>query len=363
MKTKTPLAAAALAAAMVLTACGGSPTAGVGGPEVDAHAKEVYDEINGLSGKERTDELVEMAEKEGKLVLYTSNTDMDSLVEAFEKKYDVEVEPTRGNSETVLQRLTTEGNSGKVRTDLVETNSGELNILAEEGFLYDYRSEYRDAVREEGQLDGWTADRFNAFVVGWNTEKVDSSEIPDEIADFADPKWDGKVALEIGDVDWFAAVSGYYLDQGKTQEDVDKMWKDIAANASVEKGHSTMGDMLAAGKLHVVLSSYSHTIDGLVGEDNAPLAWRNGEKYVAPVVTRPNGVGLMATAEHPAAALLFTDFLLSEGQPFIAADFRSTSVPQEGDPLEGVETIPVPEDEMLDDYEKWDRAYRQLVGG
>jgi len=362
MKTKTPLVAA-VAATLLLAGCGGSPTAGASGPEVDDHAKEVYDQINGLSGQERTDKLVEMAEEEGTLTLYTSNTDMDSLVEAFEKEYDVEVEPTRGNSETVLQRLMTEGNSGKLNVDLVETNSGELNILAQEGFLYDYESEYRDAVRKEGQVDGWTADRFNAFVVGWNTQKVDSAEIPDEIADFADPKWKGRVALEIGDVDWFAAVSQYYLDQGKSQDEVDQMWKDIAANASVEKGHSTMGDMLAAGKLHVVLSSYSHTIDGLVGEDHAPLAWRHEGQYVAPVVTRPNGAGVMAAAKHPAAAMLFMDFLLTEGQDYIAEDFRAGSVPTANDPLKGVETIPVPEGEMLDNYEAWDSEYRKLVGG
>ena len=141
------------------------------------------------------------------------------------------------------------------------------------------------------------------------------------------------------------------------------MWKDIAANASVRRGHRTMGDMLAAGKLHVVLSSYSHTIDGLVGEEKAPLAWKRGEEYVAPVVTRPNGAGLLATAKHPAAALLFMDFLLIEGQQYIAEDFRSTALPLEGDPLEGVETIPVPEGEMLNNYDHWDTAYRDLVGG
>lgn len=65
--------------------------------------------------------------------------------------------------------------------------------------MYDYKSAYRDALRPEGQLDGRTVDRFNAFVVDWNTEKVASSEIPDDIPDFADPKWDGRVALEIGD--------------------------------------------------------------------------------------------------------------------------------------------------------------------
>ncbi|KQZ11745.1 hypothetical protein ASD19_00200 [Microbacterium sp. Root53] len=355
----------AAALALVLTGCGGAGVAAdaaAGGSEKTA-ATAIYDEINALEGQERHDRLVELAEEEGRLNLYTSNTDMDSIVEAFEAEYDIDVQPTRGNSETVLQKLVAEGRSGQTSVDLVETNSGELNILHQQGFFYEYESEYRDAVREEGQMDGWTADRFNAFVVGWNTDSVDPAELPAEIKDFADPKWKGLITLEIGDVDWYAAVTQYYLDQGMSQEEVDAMWEGIAANASVEKGHSAMGDLLAAGKLKITLSIYQHTIDGAAAEDGAPVAWQDGDKHVTPVVIRPNGAGLMAGAQHPAAAMLFMDFLLTKGQEAIVSDYRVGSVESAEDSLAGIETISVPEDEMLDNLEYWDEKYRALVGG
>jgi iron(III) transport system substrate-binding protein len=357
--------AGATALVLALTGCGGAGAAAGGGAKATeaTEAAAVYDEINALSGQERHDRLVKLAEEEGQLNLYTSNTDMDSIVKNFEAKYDINVEATRGNSETVLQKLITEAKSGQTSVDIVETNSGELNVMQQQGFFYDYESEYRDAVREDGQMDGWTADRFNAFVVGWNTDSVDPSELPAEIKDFADPKWDGRITLEIGDVDWFAAVSKYYLAQGMTQEEVDEMWEGIAANASVEKGHSAMGDLLSAGKLQITLSIYQHTVDGAAGENGAPVAWQDGDKHVGPVVTRPNGAGLMADAQNPAAAILFMDFLLTEGQETIVSDYRVGSVEQADDLLEGIETIPVPEDEMLNNLDYWDGKYRALVGG
>ena len=362
---KTILSLAGVTAlAVALSGCGGAAAGSAAGGEKVADAAAVYDEINGLSGQERQDRLVELAEEEGELNLYTSNSDMESVIEDFEAKYSIKVKPTRGNSETVLQKLITEAKSGQTSTDLVETNSGEMNIMQQQGFFYDYEGEYRDAVREEGQLDGWTADRFNAFVVGWNTNSVDPSEIPAEIKDFADPKWEGRITLEIGDVDWFVAVSTYYLDQGMTQEEVDLMWEGIAANASVEKGHSAMGDLLAAGKLEVTLSIYQHTVDKAANKTGAPVAWRDGDKYVGPVILRPNGAGLMAGARNPASAILFMDFLLTDGQEAIFDAFRIGSVGQsEGDLLEGVETVPVPEDEMMNNLDYWDSKYRDLVGG
>lgn len=362
---KTFLSLAGVTAlALALSGCGGAGAdSAAGGGAKAADATAVYDEINGLSGQERHDRLVELAEEEGQLNLYTSNTDMDSIIKGFEAEYDINVKPTRGNSETVLQKVITEAKSGQTRTDIVETNSGELNVMQQQGFFYDYESEYRDAVREDGQMDGWTADRFNAFVVGWNTDSVDPSELPTEIKDFADPKWDGRITLEIGDVDWFAAVSKHYLDQGLTQEEVDMMWESIAANASVEKGHSAMGDLLSAGKLQITLSIYQHTVDGAARENGAPVAWQDGDKHVGPVVIRPNGAGLMAGAQNPAAAILFMDFLLTEGQKVIIADDRIGSVEQADDLLEGIETIPVPEDEMTNNLDYWDSKYRALVGG
>lgn len=350
-----------LASALVLAGCGGTPAT----PDLpaDSDATAVYDTFNSMSGEERTDLLVEQAKEEGVLTIYTSNSDLEEVAEQFESTYGIKVESTRGNSETVIQKLMTEAQARSVEVDLVESNANEMMIMAENGLFSEYESEYRDALRDDARFDGWTADRFNAFVVGWNTDRVDASEIPDEIKDFADPKWKGRIAVEIGDVDWFAAVTLYYLDQGMTQAEVDEMWEGIAANATVEKGHSAMGELLAAGKLEITLTTYNHNIDRGVGKQGAPLAWNPDGHHVGPVPIRPNGAGVVATAEHPAAATLFMDFLLNEGQQTFVDEYRMGVLDSLENPLSGVDTIPIPLDEMIDNFDSWDDRYRDLFGG
>ena len=354
-------AAAVVVLAMPLASCGGTIEAG---PKGDSAAAQVYDEINGLTGQERTDRLVELAEAEGELTVYHSNTDLDALVDAFEETYDIDVSPTRAQSETVLQKVMTEAASGNFGVDVIENPYKENVIANQRGLFYDYESEYRDAVVEEARMDGWTANYFNVFVVGWNSDAVDAAEVPEEIKDFADPRWKGRISLEIGDVDWYAAVSRYYLEQGMSEQDVEAMWEAIAENASVEKGHSTMGDMLSAGKLQVALSIYQHTVDGAAVETGAPVKWNPEGHHVGPVVISPTGAGVVTSAPHPAAAMLFLDFMLGEeGQQLMADNFRVGSVPREDSPIAGVETIPMPLEIATEDFEYWDEKYRDLVGG
>jgi iron(III) transport system substrate-binding protein len=348
---------------VVLTACGSGSPAPAGGDakKVDSHAKEVFDQFNGLSGQERTDKLVKAAEEEGELSIYTSNQDIQDIVDAFSDKYDIDVNVYRGNSESVLQRVLQESKAGFAGVDLVETNSGELNILGKEGLFYPYDGELRDAVRPEGQKEWWTADRFNAFVVGWNTDDVKPEAAPKSLEDFADPSWKGRVSMEVGDVDWFSAMYKYYLEQGKTEAQVDEMFNAIAANSKIVKGHTVQGELLSAGQFSAGASLYSHTLDK--GADKGqPVTWRpEGGTPVQPVVIRPNGAGLVATAKHPAAAVLFMDFLLSDGQQNIADAFRIGSVPNEDDPLAGLTIVEVDEDEMLNNAKVWDEKYAALV--
>jgi iron(III) transport system substrate-binding protein len=360
--------AAAMATALLLAACGSSPTAGGGSgggndaaKEAAAKAQEVYDRINGLTGEERRKTLVELAEKEGKLSIYTSNTDMEDLVAGFEDKYDIDVSVYRGNSEAVLQRILQEQQANFFGNDFVDTNAGELNILNKEGMLYPYEGELRDKVRKEGQAEGWTASRFNVFVVGWNTNKVKPGQEPKSLEDLADPKWKGQVSMELSDVDWFAAMYKYYLDQGKSEEQVRELFKKIASNSKIARGHTTQGELLSAGQFGVTVSSYSHTIDK-AADKGAPVSWRPAAgPPVQPIVLRPNGVALMKTATNPAAAMLFADWELTEGQKILEAAFRIGSIPTRADPLTGLKVVAVPERELLDDAKKWDDLYSEII--
>ena len=362
MKKKALIVPAALLA-MALTACG-SPAA-TGGDDVvkiDKHAQEVFDKFNGMTGQERTDALVAAAQEEGELSVYTSNTDLDVIVDAFSDKYDIDVNVYRGNSESVLQRVLQESKAGFPGVDLIETNSGEMNILGQEGILYPYEGEIRDTVRPEGQKEFWTADRFNAFIVAVNTDKVKPEDMPTSLEDFADPKWAGQVSMELGDVDWFSAMWNYYLEQGKSEDEIRAMFDAIAKNSKIVKGHTVQAELLSAGEFSAGVSMYSHSTEDGTAEGR-PITWQLPGGPVEPIVIRPNGGGLVGTAKHPAAAVLFMDFLLTDGQQNIADEYRIGSVPGAEDKLAGLETIEVDEDEMLNNVEHWDELYAEIVQG
>src|SRR6266542_469788 len=319
---------------LALAGCGGSPTVSGGGArgaaasDVAKKAQQVYDKFNALKGQDRTTQLVAAAETEGSLSIYTSNTDIDKVVDGFKAKYPkIKVNVYRANSETVLQRLLQEQKAGFYGNDVFETNAGELNVAAQQGYLADYQSELRDKVREEGKRKDWTASRFNLFVIGWNTKLVKPGQEPRSLEELTDPKWNGR----------------------------------LAANAKVVKGHTVQGDLLAAGQFAVAVSAYSHTIDKLAA-DGAPVSWHPASGQPAqPLITRPNGVAMMLAAKHPAAAMLFVDFELTDSQAIFAKAHRIGSVPTANDPLAGMPTIQVPDDKLLAEGKKWDDLYTQIV--
>ena len=370
----TTRAAVAVAASVVLAACGGSPTAspsseGSGGTSREesdeaVKAKEVYDRINGLSGQERTDDLVACAEEEGQLNVYTSNTDMEDLIDVFSDEYDIEVNNYRAGSESVLQRLLQEDEAAYYGADIFETNALELGVASQEELLYPYESELRDSVLEAGrQNEDWTATRFNAFVIGWNTDKVKPGEEPASLEELADPKWKGRISMEVGYVDWFAAMHDYYVEeQGKSEDEFTDLMTRLASNSQIVKGHTVQGELLSAGQFDVIVSAYSHTIDKAANENGAPVAWipASGEP-VQPIITRPNGIGLVKTATNPCAAMLFVDFELTGGQEVFKEAFRVGSVETSDNPLAEYEIFPVPEEKFLEDSATWDAAYEEVV--
>ncbi len=359
--------ATAVAASLALAACGSSPTAD-SGPDEAAPAKaasdravDTFERFNALSGAQRTDELVTCAEKEGALSIYTSSSEMEALVEEFTDLYDIDVSFYDGDSESVLQRILQEQRAKFYGNDIAETNAGELNIMHQEGLLSPYEGELREKIREEARAEGWTGTRFNTFVVGWNTDLVKPGQEPKSFEELADPKWNGKLSMEIGDVDWFTTLYLHFIDKGKSEQEALELFKAIAANSKMTKGHTVQGELLSAGRFAVTLSSYSHTIDK-AADKGAPVAWKaaSGEP-VQPLVVRPNGIALMKTATNPCAALLFVDFELSGGQQVFEEGFRVGATPEAATVLDGLEVVPVPEDELLDNGKKWDDLYAEVT--
>jgi iron(III) transport system substrate-binding protein len=269
----------------------------------------------------------------------------------------------RAGSESVLQRLLQEDEASYYGADIFETNALELGVADQEGLLYPYEGELRDSVLEQGrQAEGWTATRFNAFVVGWNTDNVKPGEEPTSLEELAEPEWKGRISMEVGDVDWFTALHDYYVEeQGMSEDEYTDLMTRLASNSQVVKGHTVQGELLSAGQFDVGISLYSHTVDKAAA-GGAPVAWMpaSGEP-VQPIVSRPNGIGLVKTATNPCAALLFIDFELTGGQDVFKEAFRIGSIEGTDNPLSEFETYPVPEEKLLEDPDTWNKAYEDVV--
>jgi iron(III) transport system substrate-binding protein len=352
--------AVALGLTLALAACGGSPTASnTNAGQADAAAK--FQEYEALKGKERRDRLIQDAKAEGELTLYTSMTSdvAEAVTKAFTEQTGIKVSLYRAASETVLQRLMQEASANHPGADVVETNDREMSAVGTEGLAEPYTGERRDLVGEEGRFEDWTATRYNLFTPSWNTTKVPAGEQPKSWEDLANPKWNGQLAMELSDYDWYLTLYGYWQQQGKSDTEIDRLFAEMANGAKVVKGHTVMGELLSAGQFSVAASNYSYLVQR-AADKGAPVAY---QPFVQPVIARPQGAALLKTAVHPAAALLFVDWLLTEGQQVFVDLGLTPSIEPEGlkDPLEGLEVIPVDVDKLLNEQKQWSDRYSALL--
>jgi iron(III) transport system substrate-binding protein len=188
---------------------------------------------------------------------------------------------------------------------------------------------------------------------------VPAGDAPTSWESLADPKWDGALAMELNDYDWYLTLYEYWQKQGKSTADIDKLFADMANGAKVVKGHTVMGEMLSAGQYSVAASNYSYIVQKAI-DKGAPV---NYQPMVQPVIARAQGAAPLKSAPHPAAALLFQDWLLTEGQQVFVDEGLTPSIEPANlkDPLEGIEVIPVDVNQLLDKQKEWSERYDSLL--
>jgi iron(III) transport system substrate-binding protein len=353
--------------ALTATACGGGAADSGQVPAANGgDTKGAYAQIAALPKDQQRAKAEELAKKEGSLSLYTSMTQdvADAVAKKFQDRFGIKVTVFRGNSETVLQRVLQEAQADRLGADAVETNFLEMETLAKEGDLVDHSGAAVAKVKDAGRFPHWTATRFNIFLPAWNTNLIRPGDEPRSWEDLADPKYRGKLTLEISDSDWYENVTKYWLDHGRSQQQVDELWKKIVANAKAAKGHTTMMELLGAGQTPMDAMNYTY-ITERAKADGAPVAYRltDGTNPV-PAFARPNGVGTLKGAKHQAAAWLFYDWMLTDGQKVLVGLHLtpSTEVPGD-DSLKGLNLVQFDVPTLTRDSSEWDKKYDAQLRG
>jgi iron(III) transport system substrate-binding protein len=214
----------AVVVALALGACGKSVTSGsTGGGTAAGSADKVYQQLNSLPADQQRAKAIDMAKKEGTLELYTSLTDelVAPVKQNFEKQTGVKMNVFRASSETVLQRALQESSANRTGNDAIETNFNEMGVLSKQGVLVDYRGSAFASVPESGRFKGWLADRLNIMLPAWNTKLIKPGQEPRSWEDLADPRFKGKLTMELTDSDWYENVTKSWQRAGKTQAQID----------------------------------------------------------------------------------------------------------------------------------------------
>jgi iron(III) transport system substrate-binding protein len=310
------------------------------------------------TGADRAQKIVAAAQKEGAFTLYTSIAEKDiaPLIGPFEKKYGIKVKVWRAGSDKVLQRAVTETNGRRYDVDAIHISAPEMEALHMEKVLQPvatpgFTSLLPGTVPPHRE---WAATLLTVFVQAYNTNMIKKEDLPKRFEDLLQPKWKGKLGIEMEDFDWYAAtVTAMGEAKGA------KLFNDIvAANGiSVRKGHSLLTNMVGSGEVPLALTVYNYMPEA-ARKKGVPIGWFTMD----PVIARANGIGIARHAPHPNAALLFYDYMLSaEAQKILVSlDYVPTNATVDS-PLKGLKLTVIDPAVTLTQMDKWNKAYDEVV--
>jgi iron(III) transport system substrate-binding protein len=331
-------------------------------PAAAQSAPSTLAEIATYSAPERTARLIAGAKKEGEVDVYTSETvdDEAALSEAFQKKYGLRLKLWRGSANDILQRTVLEARGGRFAVDAIETGAITMESLQREQLLQRITSPAfadlkPEAIRPHHE---WIGTRYNVFAAAYNTGAVSKGELPKSYADLTNPRWKDKLGVEAESSDWFSTLT-----EAMGGERGVALFRDIVAKngMSVRRGHTLLANLVVSGEVPLAISTYLYKVAQLKAS-GAPVDWFT----IPPVVARFEGVGVARRAPHPYAAVLYFDFMLTDGQAILATrDFLPASARVPPSPAA---TLPpgtalsfIDPAKALDQNQKWSTSYRQIV--
>jgi iron(III) transport system substrate-binding protein len=315
-----------------------------------------------LPAAERQARMTEGAKKENGLVWYSSTTAEDAL--ALTKKFHeqhpaIQINHFRSSSEKLLERILAESRANAFKADLVSLPELELSIMIKRKLLARYEGIENSLYPPESKDPHayWTGLYTSAWVPAHNTKMVAKEAAPKSYRDLLNPKWKGGIAMDNEPYNWFV-VSLRYLERRDGKEAaLDYMKKLAAQQMQWRKGHSLIGQLMAAGEFPLAAELQVHTVERAKAQ-GAPVEWSvlDGVIPISKVAA-----AITSTGANIYTSALFYDFLLSRpGMETIRASRRIPTRPDVTAPyLKPYKLLPF-EQSVMDEFDKYVALFRDI---
>jgi iron(III) transport system substrate-binding protein len=321
---RTPrLLGAALAAALVVTACGDDDDAGPADTD-GAPPGSVATPADG--GDDAPD---------GTLTVYSGRGEdlVGPLLEQFSESTGIDTEVRYGDSAEMLLLIQEEG--GNSPADVYYSQgAGFLGTLSAEGGFRPLPEELLERVpaglrSPEGD---WVGLSGRARTVVYNTDELGEDDLPDSILDFVDPEWEGRIGWAPTNASFQDFVTAL---RGLEGEDGARAWLEgIIANGAVPYDNNiAVVEAVANGEVSVGFVNHYYLYRFLAEDPDFPAANKFYSSGDPGALVNIAGAGILGTTGQPELAETFMDYLLApEAQAYFAEQTFEIPV------IEGAET-------------------------
>lgn len=310
-------------------------------------------EVTDYRGSDRQARLEAGARKEGQILLYTTGTQIEPLIDRFKQKYPfIRIEQVRADPQQIAARAMQEYATGLHIVDGYELTSFSLAPLRAAKALAPIHAPEAAAFAEgaTGPERNWIVVRESYAGIGYNPARLATADAPKTFADLLAPQWRGKLAINDSATS-IAFVAAMSIAEGDDFVRKFKQQRTRVYNITAR----ALANFVISGEVVLSPTIYnSHVIASKAA--GASIEWI----APGPVVVNDSAVAVAARAPHPHAMMLLTDFFLSrEGQEmYLKLGYnspRNDMQSPEDKSLRKIYLSSLPDFEAA--YERWTRLY------
>lgn len=302
-------------------------TAGFFNSAFAASVEEIYASLAKMPKEQRQKTLIERAQKEGKVMVYgaTEEAIVKGIIAGFNKKHpNIKVEYLREVSTAILSKAMMEVNAGRWNWDLLSVGPGYNEIKQAKAAARHYGLVADEGYPKQFVGGDWFGFEILPLVIAYNKTLVKAGDVPKSYSDLLDPKWKGKVAIDVNPDNLVTAMIKKW---GKEKT---AGWLDNFINANqalIRRGHTVQTQLLAAGEYPIASEVYAYRVEQMI-EKGAQIDWLvPGDVAEAEVP----GYVIARQAPNPHAALLFAQYRTSKEGQSIAGGFGRIGVHPESE--------------------------------
>lgn len=248
---------------------------------------------------------------------------LEEVVPIFEKETGIDVKLRDGSDLELANQLVQEGDASPADVFLTE-NSPAMSLVESKGLFAQVPQSVLDQIPAEyvPASKAWTGFIARSTVVIYNTDKVEESELPKSILDFAKPEWKGRVSFSPTGADFQAIVSAVLALEGKQAT---AAWLEgLKENGTVYDGNNIVLKSVNNGDTDTGIAYhyywYRDQKESGENSDNSQQYFFGNQDPGA--FLSVSGAGILKSSEKQADAQKFLEFLVSEeGQQAIADSY------------------------------------------